>query len=315
VAANQTSYTDSVTACNETDYYMVSAANASAESRWAGFLAAATQPCNGTATPNPARPDTIGVYRNGIWFLRNTNTGGAPDLTVNFGSAQHLPVVGDWNGDGIDTLGVYNTALGTFSLSDSNTAPTVSYGFVLGNPGDTPIAGRWDASMTHDGTGVYRPSNGILYQKRDLTSGVADFFAIFGNPGDYGVAGDWDGNGYDSVGIYRPGGNHWYLTNNGNPTGITYSDIDFIWAIGSAVPVVGAWSGSKVTTVGAFIGGQFTLHSANAANGSDTVFAFGQSGDRPVAGKWVAASGAAQRNQATGIPIPPRLPPPASPAG
>jgi len=243
-------------------------------------------------TTGAARPDTIGIYTNGIWYLRNTNSSGAPDITVSFGGdPNHLPVVGDWNGDGVDTVGVYNTLLGTFSLSNSNTTPNVDYGFTLGNPNDTPFAGKWTVDMNHDGAGVYRNSNGILYEKKDLTTGFSDFFAVFGNPGDFGIAGDWDGNGLDSIGIYRPSGTRWYMTNNGGPSGITFSDIDYLWDIGTAVPVVGDWDGDGTTTAGFFnTSAVFVLHPANATTGTDTIFAFGPTGAKPIAGKWIASS-------------------------
>jgi hypothetical protein len=233
------------------------------------------------------------VFKGGIWSLRNTNTTGIADITTVFGNPTgDLPVVGDWNGDGVDTIGVYRSAEGKLYLSNSNTAPTAALTLALtfGNPGDTPFAGRWDASMTQDGVGVYRPSNGILYQKKALTSGSSDYFAIFGNPGDQAVAGDWNGDGFDSIGVYRAADQKWYLSNNGTPNGITSADLNFVWTIGPNAPIVGDWNGDKTTTVGYLTAsGNFVLHPANAASGADTVFPFGPTGAIPVAGKWIAS--------------------------
>jgi len=243
-----------------------------------------------TNTPVPPRPDTIGIYKAGAWYLRNTNNSGAPDLTPVFGGdVSDLPVAGDWNGDGVDTIGVYRSSSGFYFLSDSNTTPAVNYTVLFGNPGDTPFAGKWTADMTHDGLGVYRNSNGILYQKKDLTTGFSDYFAIFGNPGDQGVGGDWDGNGFDSVGIYRSADQKWYLSNNSTPSGITFSDIDFDWTIGGNTLVVGDWDGDGDSTVGYLTTtGVFVLHPNNATVGTDNVFPFGPTGSKPVAGKWIA---------------------------
>jgi len=244
-----------------------------------------------TNTPVP-RVDTIGVYKDGVFSLRNANSAGAADITVAFGGdASDLPVAGDWNGDGVDTIGVYRGTTGVYFLSDSNTSPTVAYNLVFGNPGDTPFAGKWTNDMTHDGVGVYRNSNGILYQKKQLITGFSDFFAIFGNPGDQGYGGDFDGSGYDSIGVYRSGNQTWYMTNNSQPSGITFSDIDFVWDISTNRPVIGDWNGDNTSTVGYFTTtGVFDLHSANASAGSDTVFAFGPASGYPIAGKWIAAS-------------------------
>lgn len=243
-------------------------------------------------TPSP-RPDTIGAYLNGTFYLRNSNTTGGAEITTTFGGVpSDLPIVGDWNGDGVDTIGVYRNSTGFFFLSDSNTSPAVNYTVLFGNPGDTPFAGRWTADMTHDGIGVYRNTNGILYQRKSLTSGFDDFFAVFGNPGDQGVAGDWDGNGFDSIGIYRSSNSTWYLTNNSTPSGITFSDINFVWNLGSFLPVVGDWDANGSTTVGLYNNqnGTFLLHSTNAVAGTDNLFSFGPVGSKPIAGKWVTGS-------------------------
>ncbi|MDD9207915.1 hypothetical protein PU560_15775, partial [Georgenia sp. 10Sc9-8] len=47
---------------------------------------------NGSATP--------GVFRDGVWHLRNSRSAGIADLSVAYGRAGDVPVVGDWDGDG-----------------------------------------------------------------------------------------------------------------------------------------------------------------------------------------------------------------------
>jgi hypothetical protein len=254
-----------------------------------------------SSTPRPPRPDTIGVYKAGVFYLRHQNAAGAADITANFGGdASDLPVVGDWNGDGVDTIGVYRSSTGVFFLSDSNTAPSIAVSPVFGNPGDTPFAGRWSADMTGSGLGVYRNSNGLLYQRKSLTSGVNDFFAVFGDPGDIAFAGDWDVNGFDSVGVYRPNNVTWYLTNNSQPDGITFSDYSYSWNSGVHLPVIGDWNGDGVSTTGYFASStnaNFTLNNtAHSAPSTPLTFAFGPTGGKPIAGKWTAASGAALGN-------------------
>jgi len=43
---------------------------------------------------------------NGTWLLRNSNTPGAPDITISYGAAGDVPVVGDWDGNNTTTIGV-----------------------------------------------------------------------------------------------------------------------------------------------------------------------------------------------------------------
>src|SRR6185503_12766658 len=53
------------------------------------------------------QPDTIGVHRNGTFYLRHSNTTGAPHITQSYGSTSWKPVVGDWDGNGSTTLGAF----------------------------------------------------------------------------------------------------------------------------------------------------------------------------------------------------------------
>jgi hypothetical protein len=233
------------------------------------------------------RPDTIGVFKDGQWSLRNTNSTGAPDINALFGNPGDKPVVGDWNNDQIDTIGVFRNGL--FLLSDSNTTPAVTYEIAFGSPGDEPLAGRWDNQTTGSGIGVYRPSNGVVYLRNSLTNGTDNYYLIFGDPGDKPVAGDWDANGYDGVGIYRSSNQTWYLRNNPG-YGVAYSDIDFLFNVGTSAPIAGDWTATGVSRIGFFsTDGQFTLHSTLATAGTDNVFAFGPSDAKAVTGKWTAS--------------------------
>jgi len=251
-----------------------------------------TNTATNTNTAVPPRPDTIGVYNGGLFYLRNTNNTGGADINVAFGGdVSDLPVAGDWNGDGVDTIGIYRSSTGFYFLSDSNTSPAVNYTVLFGNPGDTPFAGKWINTMTHDGLGVYRNSNGILYQKTQLITGFSDYFAIFGNPGDQGFAGDWDNNGFDSIGVYRSSNTTWFMTNNSTPGGITFSDYNFVLDITTSLPVAGDWDGDGDSTPGWLTaGGVFSLHPNNSIVGPDNVFAFGPANSKPIAGKWIAGS-------------------------
>lgn len=243
-----------------------------------------------TNTQLPLIPDTIGAYNNGTYYLRNTNSAGAADLTVTFGGlAGDIGVAGDWNGDGQDTIGFYRGTQGVFVLSNSNATPALDIIFVFGDPGDSPLVGRWDNTMTGDGVGVFRASNGLFFLKKQLTSGFDDVFFLLGSPGDKPVAGDWEANGFDSAGIYRPSDSSWYLSNNSTPSSILiFADIAYPWDIGSNTPIVGDWDGNGTSTAGFLTSdGNFSLHPNNSAGGTDNTFAFGPTGSQPLAGKWL----------------------------
>ncbi len=80
-------------------------------------------------------PTASASSRNGTWYLRNTASGGAPDISFSFGAAGYLPVVGDWNGDGIDTIASFTN--GWWYLRNSNT------------PGPPDIVIHYGGAATH----------------------------------------------------------------------------------------------------------------------------------------------------------------------
>jgi hypothetical protein len=73
-----------------------------------------------------------------------TNEIGFADFALNYGIPGDQPVTGDWDADGVDTIGVYRN--GVFMLRNSNTVGFADIVFGLGNPGDMPIAGDWDGA-------------------------------------------------------------------------------------------------------------------------------------------------------------------------
>jgi len=100
---------------------------------------------------------TIGVFRNGAWYLDVDGDGqwSTPDLLVEFGKEGDLPVVGDWTGDGVTKLGVYRN--GTFYLDVNNNHQLDAQDKVLqfGAAGDRPVSGDWDGDGA-DEVGVYQ---------------------------------------------------------------------------------------------------------------------------------------------------------------
>lgn len=80
--------------------------------------------------------------------LRNSNDGGSPDYTFAYGTIGDIPVVGDWNGDGIDTVGIWRPGSAMFMLrnsnSNSNSGGSADYTFAYGTIGDRPVLGNWN---------------------------------------------------------------------------------------------------------------------------------------------------------------------------
>jgi hypothetical protein len=226
--------------------------------------------------------DTAGVYRpsNGALFLKNSNTTGIADVQINYGLPGDYPVVGDWNGDGSVTIGIYRG--GSFYLRNSNTVGFADAVIPFGVPGDQPVAGDWDGDGD-DNIGVYR--NGIFFLRNTNSTGTPDRVFALGIPGDIGLAGDWDGNGTDTTGVFRPSNGALYLKNT-NTTG--FADIQINYGVPGDKPVTGDWDDDGVDTIGIYRNGQFFLRNSNTIGFADLVFSLGIPGDHPIAGDWDA---------------------------
>jgi hypothetical protein len=225
-------------------------------------------------------PDTPAIYRPA------TSTFHFPTLpAVTFGNPNDHPITGDWDGDGIDTLGVFDPLQGRFQLRNSNTPGAPDLSFLYGNPGDIPLAGHWTATATHDGVGTYRNTNGTMYLflMNQLSTGYADLTAIVGNPGDLPIVGDWNGDGVDTVGLYRPDSTTFYLFNRNAPD----MQPEVIFTLSGGVPLAGRWTGSGgAAGVGFFADGVFSLKDTLESGAFDRTVNFGETGDLPLAGRW-----------------------------
>ncbi len=109
----------------------------------------------------------IGVFRPSIgnWYLDNTMTG-IVNKTFHFGTTGDIPVVGDWDGDGISDAGVFRPSMGNWYL-DYNSDGVKDKEFHFGMKGDTPIVGDWDGNgILISGYLDYPMGTGISIQRR-----------------------------------------------------------------------------------------------------------------------------------------------------
>ena len=113
---------------------------------------------------------TIGVYRNGKWFIDRTGTGKWDENAVLVNNADFglgsggIPVIGDFNGDGIDKIGLYVDGVWYLDTTGDFKFDTR---IEFGEAGDYPVVGDFD------GTGiaqlaVYRAST----NENPLVAGV-----------------------------------------------------------------------------------------------------------------------------------------------
>lgn len=261
----------------------------------------------GTIAPAPKAPgpDQAGVFRNGQWILdtNHNHVLDAPDTTYNFGQPGDKPIVGDWNGDGHEHIGVFRNVggAGQFIL-DTNGNGVFDSGdaaFYFGLANDTIVIGDWNGDGK-DKVGVFRGNaNGVgvfsLDTNGDLNFGAGDDVFLFGLATDKIVIGDWNGDGRSKVGVFRSDANGvglFSLDTNGN-LGFDAADSVFTFGLASDTMFIGDWNGDGRSKVGVFrndgIGqGVWSLdYNGNLTfDPADLVFTYGLASDKPVVGRW-----------------------------
>ncbi len=200
--------------------------------------------CDGDDTPGLFRASDAFVY------LRNSNDQGVADIRFFFGDPGDQPLVGDFNGDGCDTVSIYRPATQQFFVvnalgADDGGLGAADFSFGFGNPGDTPVAGDWDADGITE-VGLYRQSTGFFYWRNTLDTGVASDDIFFGDPGDQFVAGDWGlVDGVATPAVYR-GGNASFFFRHTLTEGVADRHVATGWS--GLIPVSGSFGPLGATT-------------------------------------------------------------------
>jgi hypothetical protein len=196
----------------------------------------------------PPAGSTTGGFSAGAWRVNNANaeqrssTSGA-FASYQWGRAGDLPVVGDWDGDGTQTVGVVRP---NASLDSNQLLLRNSDGSVLdlwyGRHGDRILVGDWD------GDGTWTPAAvraGVWSLRNSNSTGTADATVSFGRSGDRYLAGDWDGDGDFTPAVHRQG-TFWFR----NTAGTGPSELHVRFGRTTDLAFAGDWNGNGTWTPG-----------------------------------------------------------------
>ena len=218
-------------------------------------------------------------------FHLRTTAASPAEVTATLTSSGVVPIVGDWDGDGVDTIGSYSPTTSTFFLRNANTdgSPTITVPFGVAGVQSLPVCGDWNKSGK-DSVGMYDPTTGSFH----LQIGGADRTFLF-NASDAGfflpLAGDWDGDGIDTVGLYGFSEGSFFLKNSNDANPATNVPV-FTFGVGGGMPIAGDWSGKGSDSVGFFAAPDFSLRNTNSAGPADLTIPYGSSGSTALAGRW-----------------------------
>ncbi len=245
-------------------------------------------------------------------FLRDGNSNGVWDGTAGgdlfsvFGVTGDMPVVGDWDGDGDDDIGIHRSDRIYRDGNDNGTWDGTGGGDLLGmfgNSGDSLFVVDFDGNGVDEiairrGNRNYVDLNGNGFWE---TAAGGDFSSDFGATGDELAIGDWDGNGTDDFGVRR--GSQIYR--DGNSNGVwdgTSTDLLTTFGIPTDTMIVGDWDDNGKDDIGMHRGSSVYRDgndngTFDGTAGGDLLTTFGAPGDVLIVGNWtlplVAAAGAA----------------------
>lgn len=143
--------------------------------------------------------ETVGLYDPDTRevLLKNALAGSGFGFDITYtlpevpGSAL-VAIAGDWDGDGRDTVGLYDRGESIFYLKNrqDDTAPDITFQFGPQGRFLLPVIGDWDGDGV-DGIGVFTPGSNAFRLRNPLTPGHANLWAVYGQGGWLPLVGAW----------------------------------------------------------------------------------------------------------------------------
>ncbi len=178
--------------------------------------------------------DTVSIYRPSeamVYVINRLGAGdaglGAADLFFRFGDPGDLaPFVGDFDGDGVDTLGIFRPREGKVHLRSGNERRAAADSFDFGAGASTVLAGAWTGAA--DMLAAHRGGAGTFDLVDGALSGLAEI--AYGNEAHRPIAGRFG----ELPGRSQPPPAHPPYPNVGSGKRIIYSNSEQrVWLIES----------------------------------------------------------------------------------
>ncbi|TNC17980.1 M15 family metallopeptidase [Georgenia sp. 311] len=185
-------------------------------------------------------------------------------------------LVGDWDGDGRDTVLVRRGD--TFHVSNEPRGGPAERVFRYGRAGDVVLVGDWDG----DGRDTLAVRRGAEYHLRDdLGPGPAGRVVVYGRAGDEVLVGDWDGDGADTLAVRR--GATYFVRNSIGPGA---ADRAVVYGRAQDVTLAGDWDGDGDDSLAVRRGAQYLVRDAIAPGAADRTLVYGRPDDEVFVGDW-----------------------------
>ncbi|MGO1739552.1 MAG: family 16 glycoside hydrolase [Actinomycetaceae bacterium] len=215
--------------------------------------------------PTPGR----GFYLNDGWDAN-------ADHEFSFGRVGDEVLVGDWDGDGSDTLAVRRS--NAYFLSNDLYGGDAAVELTYGRADDVVLVGDWDG----DGTDTLAVRRGNSYfLSNTLESGDAETELDYGQASDHVLVGDYDGDAADTFTVRR--GNTYFISNT-LTSGWADSELDYGRA--SDEVYVGDWDGDETDSFAVRRGITFFVSNSLTSTRAEIEQDYGRTGDEVLVGDW-----------------------------
>ena len=131
------------------------------------------------------------------------------DHVFGIGEAENTPITGDWNGNGIRSIGYFNNGQWQFDVNGDGRFDYLDAEANFGRAGDIPLVGDFDGDGVEE-IAVYRAGTWHIDTNGNRQLDATDKTFQLGGANDKPVVGDWDGDGVDEPAIYREGSGQRY---------------------------------------------------------------------------------------------------------
>lgn len=153
-------------------------------------------------------------------------------------SSAYVSTAGDFDGDNIDDLAVYDPEAGDWYIRKLGTGDTtLAWKFNWGYAGAMPTPGDFDGNGV-DELVVYDQAKGVWHMK-SLNNSLQKIDVAWGFPGSLAVAEDYDNDGADDLAVYSTRNGSWAVRSFKREQLLTTAQ----WGFATGTPVPGDYDG------------------------------------------------------------------------
>ena len=124
------------------------------------------------------------------------------DHVFGTGTEEQVPVTGDWNGNGIRSIGTFEAGRWNLDLNGDGRFDSEDATAKFGTTGDIPVVGDFDGDGVEE-IAIYRAGTWMIDSNGNNELDATDRTFQMGTAADTPVVGDWDGDGVDEPALYR----------------------------------------------------------------------------------------------------------------